>query len=84
FERLANLATRSGVEGSGLRVHAPLIQMSKADIAREGVRLGIDFSQTISCYSADDAGLACGHCDACRLRAEGFAAAGLADPTRYR
>ena len=84
FERLANLATRSGVEGAGIRVHAPLMNLSKADIAREGVRLGIDFSATVSCYSADAEGRACGHCDACRLRAEGFAAAGIPDPTRYR
>lgn len=84
FERLANLATRSGVEGAGLHVHAPLIDMSKADIAREGIRLGIDFSETVSCYSADDEGRACGHCDACRLRAEGFASAEISDPTRYR
>ncbi len=84
FEQLANLATRSGVEGARLRVHAPLIDMSKAAIAREGARLGVDFSRTVSCYQADPAGLACGHCDACRLRAEGFAAAGLDDPTRYR
>lgn len=84
FERLANLATRSGVEGAALGVHAPLMKMSKADIAREGVRLGIDFSTTVSCYSADADGLACGHCDACRLRAEGFTVAGISDPTRYR
>lgn len=83
FERLANLATKAGVEGAGLRVHAPLQFMSKADIVREGVRLGVDFAQTVSCYKADEAGRACGHCDACRLRAEGFAAAGVADPTRY-
>ncbi|KGM56611.1 7-cyano-7-deazaguanine synthase [Lysobacter arseniciresistens ZS79] len=83
FERLANLATRAGVEGAGIRVHAPLQHMSKADIAREGVRLGVDFADTVSCYQADADGRACGHCDACRLRAEGFAAAGIADPTRY-
>ena len=83
FERLANLATKAGVEGAGIRVHAPLQHMSKAAIAREGVRLGVDFGQTVSCYNADAAGRACGHCDACRLRAEGFAAAGIADPTRY-
>jgi 7-cyano-7-deazaguanine synthase len=71
-------------EGAGIRVHAPLMNLSKADIAREGVRLGIDFSATVSCYSADAEGRACGHCDACRLRAEGFAAAGIPDPTRYR
>ena len=82
FERLANLATQAGVEGHRLKVHAPLIRMSKAQIAREGQRLGLDFSRTVSCYQADDQGRACGRCDACRLRAEGFAAAGLADPTR--
>ena len=84
FERLANLATRAGVEGAGLRVHAPLIHLSKADIVREGLRLGVDFGATVSCYQADAGGRACGHCDACFLRAEGFAAAGTADPTRYR
>ena len=83
FERLANLATRAGVEGAGIRVHAPLMRMSKADIAREGVRLGVDFSRTVSCYQADAEGRACGRCDACRLRAEGFAGAGVPDPTRY-
>jgi 7-cyano-7-deazaguanine synthase len=83
FERLANLATQAGVEGHRLKVHAPLIRMSKAQIAREGQRLGLDFSRTVSCYQADGQGRACGRCDACRLRAEGFAAAGLADPTRY-
>ncbi len=83
FERLANLATRAGVEGTGIRVHAPLQQMSKADIVREGLRLGVDFAQTVSCYQADAQGLACGHCDACRLRADGFRAAGIADPTHY-
>ena len=84
FERLANLATKAGVEGAGFRVHAPLQRMSKADIVREGLRLGVDFAETVSCYQADDQGRACRHCDACRLRAEGFAAAGVADPTRYR
>ena len=84
FERLANVATRAGVEGAGFRVHAPLQRMSKADIVREGLRLGVDFAETVSCYQADDQGRACRHCDACRLRAEGFAAAGVADPTRYR
>ena len=83
FQRLANLATQAGVEGHRLTVHAPLIHMSKAQIALEGQRLGVDFSRTVSCYQADDQGRACGRCDACRLRAEGFAAAGLADPTRY-
>ncbi|HET8898458.1 MAG TPA: 7-cyano-7-deazaguanine synthase QueC [Rhodanobacteraceae bacterium] len=84
FERLANLATKAGVEGAGIRVHAPLMAMSKADIAREGVRLGVDFAATVSCYQADPDGRACGHCDACHLRAQGFHDAGLADPTRYR
>jgi 7-cyano-7-deazaguanine synthase len=83
FEALANLATKAGVEGAGFRVHAPLLRMSKADIVREGLRLGVDFSQTVSCYQADAEGRACGHCDACRLRAEGFTVAGVADPTRY-
>jgi 7-cyano-7-deazaguanine synthase len=83
FERLANLATKAGVEGHALRVHAPLIEWSKADIVREGVRLGVDFSVTVSCYRADAGGRACGHCDACVLRARGFADAGVADPTHY-
>lgn len=83
FEALANLATKAGVEGAGIRVHAPLMRMSKADIAREGARLSVDFSATVSCYQADDEGRACGHCDACRLRAQGFQEAGLADPTHY-
>ncbi|MGN2247998.1 7-cyano-7-deazaguanine synthase QueC [Frateuria sp. GZRR35] len=83
FEQLANVATKAGVEGAGLRIHAPLMRMSKADIAREGQRLGVDFAQTVSCYQADAQGRACGHCDACHLRAEGFRAAGLVDPTRY-
>jgi 7-cyano-7-deazaguanine synthase len=83
FERLANLATRAAVEGQALHVHAPLIAMSKADIVREGLRLGVDFATTVSCYRADAQGLACGHCDACRLRAQGFEGAGVKDPTRY-
>ena len=83
FERLANLATKAGVEGAGIRVHAPLLRMGKADIVREGLRLDVDFAATVSCYRADAEGRACGHCDACRLRADGFAAAGAADPTRY-
>ena len=84
FEQLAALATKAGVEGRPLRVVAPLMRMSKADIVREGTRLGVDFARTVSCYQADGEGRACGHCDACRLRAEGFAAAGVPDPTRYR
>lgn len=83
FERLANLATKAGVEEGGLKVHAPLIAMSKAEIVAEGLRLGVDFAQTVSCYQADAEGRACGRCDACRLRAEGFAKAGAADTTRY-
>jgi 7-cyano-7-deazaguanine synthase len=84
FERLANLATRAGVEGHRMRIHAPLMTLGKAAIVAEGLRLGVDFASTVSCYQADADGRACGHCDACRLRAEGFAAAGVADPTRYR
>jgi len=83
FQQLANLATQAGVEGATLRVHAPLIRLGKADIVREGLRLGVDFGATISCYQADSDGRACGRCDACRLRARGFADAGVADPTRY-
>lgn len=85
FERLAALATRAGVEGGeGVKIHAPLIRLSKADIIREGAALGVDFAQTVSCYQADPQGRACGRCDSCRIRREGFAAAGLADPTRYQ
>jgi 7-cyano-7-deazaguanine synthase len=84
FEALANLATKTGVEGAGIRVHVPLMRMGKDAIVREGQRLGVDFAQTVSCYQADADGRACGRCDACRLRAEGFAKAGVPDPTRYR
>ena len=83
FARLANLATKAGVEGATMRVHAPLIRLSKGEIVREGLRLGVDFAATVSCYQADGAGRACGRCDACRLRAQGFADAGVVDPTRY-
>ena len=83
FETMANLATQAGVEGKTLRIRTPIIALSKADIVREGVRLGVDFAQTVSCYQADAAGLACGKCDACRLRAEGFRNAGIPDSTRY-
>jgi 7-cyano-7-deazaguanine synthase len=83
FEQLARLATRTGVEGAQLSIRAPLIELSKAQIIREGVRLGVDFSLTVSCYQADAAGAACGRCDSCRLRREGFVAAGISDPTRY-
>jgi 7-cyano-7-deazaguanine synthase len=84
FENLAQLATKAGVEGARFKIHAPLIQMSKADIIRAGQRLGVDFGLTVSCYQADATGRACGKCDSCRLRAQGFAAAGVPDPTRYR
>jgi 7-cyano-7-deazaguanine synthase len=83
FERLAGLATKAGVEGARFRVHAPLIRLSKAGIIREGLRLGVDYANTVSCYAADEAGRACGLCDACRLRAQGFHDAGVPDPTRY-
>lgn len=84
FEQLANLATKAGVEGRPIHVRTPIIDMPKAAIIREGVRLGIDYSATVSCYQADEQGRACGTCDACRIRRDGFAAAGVADPTRYR
>ncbi len=83
FERMANLATKAGVEGLGFRIQAPLQEMSKARIVQEGTRLGVDYAATVSCYQADTDGRACGKCDSCRLRAAGFAEAGLADPTRY-
>ncbi|MEQ1663388.1 MAG: 7-cyano-7-deazaguanine synthase QueC [Thiobacillus sp.] len=84
FERVANLATRSGVEGQALRIHAPLQHLSKADIIQRGVALGVDYAHTVSCYQADEMGRACGRCDACRLRQVGFAQAAMADPTRYQ
>jgi 7-cyano-7-deazaguanine synthase len=84
FETLANLATKRAVEGEPVSILAPIVRMGKADIVREGMRLGVDFSMTVSCYDADAQGWACGRCDACRLRSEGFAAAGVPDPTRYR
>lgn len=84
FEHLANVATRAGDEGRRFRIHAPLMTMSKAAIALEGRRLGVDFALTVSCYQADGQGLACGRCDACRLRHQGFVEAGMDDPTRYR
>ena len=83
FEVMANLATKAGVEGQGFRIQAPLQNMSKAQIVQAGVKLGVDYSLTVSCYQADAQGQACGKCDSCRLRAEGFAAAGITDPTRY-
>lgn len=84
FGSLAGVATKAGVEGRPCRIHAPLITLTKAEIIREGLRLGVDYAQTVSCYQADEGGLACGRCDACRLRRAGFAAAGVQDPTRYR
>lgn len=83
FERLANLATKAGVEGQGFRIQAPLQNMSKADIVKAGMAHGVDYSLTVSCYQANDQGQACGKCDSCRLRAEGFSNAGVSDPTRY-
>lgn len=84
FESMANLATKAGVEGHKLHIHAPLIDLSKADIIRRGTTLDVDYGLTVSCYQADDDGKACGLCDACRLRRAGFEAAGVADPTPYR
>jgi 7-cyano-7-deazaguanine synthase len=83
FQRLAQLATKAGVEGTRMTIQAPLIRMTKADIIRTGHALGIDYGMTVSCYQADAAGRACARCDSCRLRAAGFAAAGMLDPTRY-
>jgi len=84
FERLANLATKAGVEGDAFRIHAPLIEWTKADTIRRGVAAGIDYAMTVSCYQPDGDGRACGRCDSCRLRRDGFAGAGIADPTRYQ
>ncbi|MGC2460885.1 MAG: 7-cyano-7-deazaguanine synthase QueC [Steroidobacteraceae bacterium] len=84
FEALAALATKAGVQGARFQVHAPLISMSKAEIIRSGLGLGVDYAMTVSCYQADALGAACGRCDSCRLRREGFEAAGIADPTRYQ
>lgn len=84
FERMANLATKAGVEGPGFSIRAPLQNLSKAEIVKAGVQLGVDYSMTVSCYQADDEGRACRVCDSCRLRAAGFEAAGVEDPTRYR
>ncbi len=84
FEQMANLATKAAVEGHSLHLHAPLIDLSKAEIIRLGTVLGVDYALTVSCYQADAEGRACGLCDSCRLRREGFAAAGLPDPTKYQ
>ena len=84
FETMANLATKAAIEGHTLTLHTPIVDLGKADIIRRGCALGVDYALTVSCYQADDNGLACGRCDSCRLRKAGFAAAGVADPTRYR
>jgi 7-cyano-7-deazaguanine synthase len=84
FATLANFATRAGVEGSSFRIHTPLIDLSKAEIIRRGAALGVDYGRTLSCYQPDEAGRACGRCDSCRLRLEGFRGAGIVDPARYR
>jgi 7-cyano-7-deazaguanine synthase len=84
FETLANLATKAGIEGNKLRVEAPLMSMTKSEIILEGVRLGIDYSTTVSCYQADHLGRACGKCDSCRFRRQGFDEAGIPDPTHYQ
>jgi len=83
FEKLAQVATKAAVEGAPLAIRAPLIRMSKAQIVREGMRLGVDYSMTVSCYQSDGDGRACGRCDSCRIRREGFDSAGVVDPTRY-
>jgi 7-cyano-7-deazaguanine synthase len=84
FEYLANLATRAAVEGETVSIHAPLIELGKADIIRRGTALDVDYAKTVSCYQPDGEGRACGRCDSCRLRREGFSSAGISDPTRYR
>ena len=84
FEQMANLATKAGVEGNKLTVHAPLIDMTKGQIIQAGLKIGVDYSVTVSCYQADEQGAACGVCDSCRLRKQGFIDAGLKDPTRYK
>ncbi len=84
FQKLANLATKTSVEGENIVIHTPLIELSKAQIIEQGLKLGVDYRQTVSCYSADSEGRACGRCDACRLRAAGFEQLGAEDPTRYQ
>lgn len=84
FETLANVATKAGVEGTRFRIHTPLIDLTKAQIVQEGTRLGVNYAETVSCYQADEDGRACGVCDSCRLRRQGFEVAGIADPTRYQ
>ncbi len=84
FQNLANLATKTGVEGAEIKIHAPLVHLTKSEIIKLGVSLGVEYQQTVSCYSADKSGKACGHCDACRLRKQGFVEAGIDDPTVYQ
>lgn len=84
FQNMANLATKAGVEGQRFSIHTPLMKLSKGQIIQQGVALGVDYQRTVSCYSADEQGRACGVCDACRLRKTGFIEAGIADPTRYQ
>ncbi|MGB2172666.1 MAG: 7-cyano-7-deazaguanine synthase QueC, partial [Porticoccaceae bacterium] len=84
FEQMANLATKAGVEGNKLTIHAPLINMTKGQIIQTGIKNGVDYSVTVSCYQADEEGVACGVCDSCRLRKQGFIDAGVKDPTRYK
>lgn len=84
FENVANLGTKAGVEGRHFKIHTPLISLTKAEIIQQGLALGVDYAQTVSCYDADESGRACGQCDSCRLRAAGFRDAGITDPTRYR
>ena len=84
YEKMANLATKAGVEGQKLSIKAPLMSLTKAEIINLGTAVGVDYSLTVSCYQADDDGRACGKCDSCRLRAKGFEDAGVADPTRYQ
>jgi len=83
YQQMARIATRAGVEGGGMRIHTPLIDWTKAEIIKKGTELGVDYSMTVSCYQADGEGRACGVCDSCRIRREGFSAAGFPDPTRY-
>ena len=84
FQKLANLATKAGVDGDCFTIHTPLISLSKAEIIKQGIALGVDYGQTVSCYSADEQGQACGVCDACRIRITGFSEANVKDPTRYK
>jgi 7-cyano-7-deazaguanine synthase len=83
YQRMARLATKASVEGREMTIHTPLIDLTKAEIIQQGMKLGVDYSLTVSCYQADGAGQACGVCDSCRIRREGFRVAGLPDPTRY-